>query len=192
MCVAVCGAFGASICVCASFFINSQVQISTFDSKSCLDNLLTTSNCRSSGHLNPELNNAICEVSLPPQQSGSAPSFEWKGCFLSELQEFNVYFTDTEVILLHLFTLNCCKSVPWFQLLRAAQGVPQSFKIKFFFFFSSNKNITMCFDTLSDELNMQTSRLPRTSMDYITYGFFESNKNRANLKVHPTQNNSSL
>lgn len=50
----------------------------------------------------------------------------------------------------------------------------------------------MCFDTLSDELNMQTSRLPRTLMDYITYGFFESIKNRANLKVHPTQNNSSL
>lgn len=30
----------------------------------------------------------------------------------------------------------------------------------------------MCFDTLSDELNMQTSRLPRRLMDYITYGFF--------------------
>lgn len=40
----------------------------------------------------------------------------------------------------------------------------------------------MCFDTLSDELNMQTSRLPRRLMDYITYGFFESNKNRANQK----------
>lgn len=45
----------------------------------------------------------------------------------------------------------------------------------------------MCFDTLSDELNMQTSRLPRRLMDYITYGFFESNKNKANQKVHPTQ-----
>lgn len=33
----------------------------------------------------------------------------------------------------------------------------------------------MCFDTLSEELNMQTSGLPyRRSMDYITYGFFES------------------
>lgn len=137
---------------------------------------------------------SVREASLPPQQSSSTPGFEWKGCFLSELQEFNVYLTDTEVILLHLFTLNCCKSVPWFQLLRAAQGVSQSFKIKSCknSFFSSNKNSTMCFDTLSDELNMQTSRLPRTLMDYITYGFFESNKNRVNLKVHPTQNNSSL
>lgn len=46
----------------------------------------------------------------------------------------------------------------------------------------------MCFDTLSDELNMQTSRLPRRLMDYITYGFFESNKNKANQKVHQKKN----
>lgn len=44
----------------------------------------------------------------------------------------------------------------------------------------------MCLDTLSDELSMQTSRLQRL-VDYITYGFFESNKNRENQKVHPTQ-----
>lgn len=49
---------------------------------------------------------------------------------------------------------------------------------------SSNKR--MCFDTLSDELSMQTSRLQRL-VGYITYGFFESNKNRENQKVHPTQ-----
>lgn len=35
----------------------------------------------------------------------------------------------------------------------------------------------MCVDTPSDELSMQTSRL-RRSVDYITYGFFESDKNR--------------
>lgn len=34
---------------------------------------------------------------------------------------------------------------------------------------------------------MQTSRLPRRLMDYITYGFFESIKNKANQKVHSTQ-----
>lgn len=62
----------------------------------------------------------------------------------------------------------------------------ERFKINFFFF-SSNKNISMCFDTISDELNMQTSRLPRRLMYYVTYGFFESNKNKANQKVHPTQ-----
>lgn len=45
----------------------------------------------------------------------------------------------------------------------------------------------MCFDTLSDELNMQTSPLPTRLMDYITYGFFESNNNKANQKVHSTQ-----
>lgn len=61
------------------------------------------------------------------------------------------------------------------------------FKIKSCNFFSSNKNISMCFNTHSDELNMQTSRLPRRLMDYITYGFFKSNKNKANQKVHPTQ-----
>lgn len=49
---------------------------------------------------------------------------------------------------------------------------------------SSNKR--MCFDTLSDELSMQTSRLQRL-VGYIMYGFFESNKNRENQKVHPTQ-----
>lgn len=41
-------------------------------------------------------------------------------------------------------------------------------------------------DTLSHELSMQTSRLQRL-VGYITYGFFESNKNRENQKVHPTQ-----
>lgn len=46
----------------------------------------------------------------------------------------------------------------------------------------------MCFDSLSDELNMQTSRLRKRLMDYITYGFFESIKNKANHKVHQTQN----
>lgn len=56
------------------------------------------------------------------------------------------------------------------------------FIYSFFFPFTSNKTVKKCFDTLSDELNMQTSRLPRRLMDYITYGFFESNKNRANQK----------
>lgn len=53
-------------------------------------------------------------------------------------------------------------------------------------FFSLSSNKRMCLDTLSDELSMQTSRLQRL-VDYITYGFFESNKNRENQKVHPTQ-----
>lgn len=48
-------------------------------------------------------------------------------------------------------------------------------------FFSLSSNKKMCFDTLSDELSMQTSRLQRL-VDYITYGFFESNKNREKSK----------
>lgn len=84
-----------------------------------------------------------------------------------------------------LFTLNCCKSVPWYKLLRAAQDVPNISKPIHNF---SRTKTSMCFDSLSDELNMQTSRLRKRLMDYITYGFFESIKNKANHKVHQTQN----
>lgn len=63
-----------------------------------------------------------------------------------------------------------------------------SFQNQILLFLSLNKkNISMCFNTLSDELIMQISRLPTRLMDYITYGFFESNNNKANQKVHSTQ-----
>lgn len=84
----------------------------------------------------------------------------------------------------------------YFELLQVSAMVQASqsgsrclecFKITSLFFSSSTENILKCFNTLSVELNMQTSRLPRRLIYYITYGFFERNNNKANLKVHPTR-----
>lgn len=83
----------------------------------------------------------------------------------------------------------------YFELLQVSARVQASqggwrcscFKIKCCYFsFLKQKHFDVFRHPLSDELNMQTSRLPRSLMDYITYGFFESNKNKANQKVHPT------
>lgn len=156
----------------------------------------------STGQIRSDLNNAISEVScflvffffflftLPLQQCNSRQGFEWKICAKTvfyELKEFNVYFTDTEQSFCFIYLLwiaaSQCQGTSFSERLMMFR----TFQNQISFFFLSNKNISLCFNTLSDELNMQTSRLPRRLMDYITYGFFESNKNKANQKVHPTQ-----
>lgn len=44
--------------------------------------------------------------------------------FLAALQEFNVCLKQIQnLFVLHLFTVNCCESVPWYKLLRAAPGL---------------------------------------------------------------------
>lgn len=108
-------------------------------------------------------------------------------------KEFNVYFTDTEQSFCFIYLLwiaaSQCHGTSLSERLKMFNRFQNQIFSWFILFLSvlSNKSISMCFDTLPDELNMQTSRLPRRLMDYITYGFFESNKNKANQKVHPTR-----
>lgn len=127
-------------------------------------------------------NNALSEVSwFPPaavQQQAKLRMEDLLKDFY-ELQEFNVYFTDAEQSFCFIYLLwiaaSQCHGTSFSERLKM-------FKIKScisFIFYTSNKNIWVCFDTLSDELNMQTSRLPRSLMYYITYGFFESNTNKS-------------
>lgn len=84
-------------------------------------------------------------------------------CFY-ELQEFNVYFIDTEQSFCFIYLLwiaaSQCHGTSFSERLKSVSK-NQILTVFSCFFFPSNKNISMCFGTPSLSDDMQTSRLPR-------------------------------
>lgn len=72
----------------------------------------------------------------------------------------------------HSASCLCCESVPWYKLNVAQRAYKKTSNLSF----SLSSDKKMCVDPPSDELSMQSSRL-RRPVGYITYGFFESDKN---------------
>lgn len=109
-------------------------------------------------------------------------------CFY-ELQEFNVYFIDTEQSFCFIYLLwiaaSQCHGTSFSERLKSVSKI-KSWRFFLVFFFPQTKTF-QCVS--AHPLSLMTCKrlvyLERL-MDYITYGFFESNKNKANQKVHPT------
>lgn len=121
-------------------------------------------------HIRANSNNTESEVRFSNPHSQALNVTFAQRPFFYELQEFNVYFTDTEESFCFIYLLRIAAS--------QCHGTSFSERLKMFrifqnlFFFSSSKNISMCFDIVSDELNMQTSRLPRKLMGLYNIWLF--------------------
>lgn len=94
------------------------------------------------------------KLSLPHQLCNSRWDFEWKigtknvPFFFYELQEFNVYFTDTEQSFCSFIYFVLLQVSAMVQASQSGSKCPKCFKINSCFFFSSNKNI-WCISTPS-------------------------------------------